>query len=365
MDEGAIGDIYEEPSGARWYRAERDVMVSMNRYHKQSAFKGFPGKRTGETLPLATGDVGDDRQRAQELAHATLSETLRAAQARDLQRVSRYSYVVLKRGFLMPEVYAGPCHARLNNGEPVLALCTAPNIEGWYSWNFGSGSRGGLEDRFEVEAYPAEADRFWYWLTTESHLANVFLEKVSPEEVHKGGVLLDVYCPGNLTCQAITASRLPHEFPGRIRLWDKLVQRGVDPLIALGLCECFESKAMDGKYFLSMSRDMGGIHDMFSSRISIESLRRMRDLEIVSANDPMSKCCMIRGQHKMWDRDNDTKRLRDVACGLVTDNAKAVEWSWTRLALKKTMASRWASYEGAVDQVVEMGKTIKESIYYA
>lgn len=296
----------------------------------------------------------DRREAAQKLAQDTLAKAL--GQGKGRATVSRYAFVEASQGALSSTPIFGPCHARLRSLEGgLLALCTSPDTDSWSSWNNGGDSRGSGGDRpDDTSSFKEEADVFWNWLVNESHLAGMFLQKPGPEEAGARGVLMNMDAPGNLVCQAITASRMPHEFPGRVRLWYNLVQGGMNPVYALGVSETFELEYTDGTIFVKPACRRGSIHDMFESSVTTWAISNMAAVRVVCNTPSMGRKCAFGGQHGMWGSGGKSLHVLASQIKARSDAPGSVRWSWPSLSMQATGKPKGIHINDAVPQIIEV-----------
>jgi len=349
----ATGDLFKGPQGPLY-----EAGGQLYHLYKHRTASGFDKGKPLGTLPR----VADGLPAACEKLREWLMESLADNSGTE---VSRYAVLSERSGFYLPQIHYGPCHARLGNIEgPIVALLTSPNVDVWPTWNESGASRSSNGvDCFDREDYPEEANMFWEWLVNSSPFSGCFTEKLSAEEAGQRGVFLSVHAPGNLVSQAITASRLPHEFPIRIRIWATLVKEGVDPVVALALSECYGVVVSSDRPILSVRGRRGDIHDMFSSEMRVSCLKNLAELNIVNPTSPLIDKCSFGRQHGMWKSPGKSQLLATLAGGFARKEVKRVKWSWNHMSLIDLPSTSSAPFKDAVPDIVKIARAIQEEVY--
>ena len=348
-----VGQIGRTHKGLA-YKNHRGDIVPLN-YGKDT--QSVVTEWLDQKLPL----VSDGLDNAVEFLRSCFVEAL--TKRGEKYDVSRFAYLEENGKYYEPSICFGPCHARLNAPDKgIAALLTSPNVAVWPTWNQGSGSRDAYgRDEFDRETIDRESREYWAWLVCDSPWAGCFVEKYDPDLSAAVGVRMDVHAPGNLVCQALTATRVPHEYPGRVRFWSRMKARGACPVASLVLSEFVQARLVPD-VMMKYRGDGGNIHDMFPESLPLDVVTRIKKLAMVSTTQPMVDRCAFGGVHAAWGRVDKLigPMVRDA---LVDDEEKPAqyEWKWRHLAMEKVEeAPGYIAYDKGIDRMVEVANRLAE-----
>ena len=172
------------------------------------------------------------------------------------------------------------CHFSLRRCKNVQALVTCPYIEGW--------------DCSEEQGID------WInWLIKESPWRDAFITKVFDEQ--RQLLVMDVTKPSNYVVQACIATRLPREYPQRLKVWHDSVAAGADPDIMAVAMEFLSRK---GTQYWGPSSPGDG-HDMWRSySLSKAGLSNFVHLKPLHPNPSLLESGEYAGIHGLWSLDS-------------------------------------------------------------
>lgn len=226
-----------------------------------------------------------------------------------LEDVSRYAVQGVyndwdKAGIHQIKGHTGACHSTLSRYSKIEALCTAPVVRAWRDADAWGANRQSRDCTAHFQDSWGKFSRWWEYLMNTSVWAPVFLEK-SLEVAERDGVLINLDVPNNYAMQGIIGTRLPHEFPNTVELWDDIVQAGGDPELSCIIMEAFNKKVIkinDTKAVIMSPRSSSGdIHDMFDYRdMGILDLKRYIIRRQHRPNKTFREDGKFSGIHALW-----------------------------------------------------------------